>query len=573
MGWVGELRDRSVLRADIVAGISVATVLIPQSMANAQLASLPPYYGLYAALLPPVVAGLFGSSRHLSTGAVALVALMSSAALHPLASPDDEQFILLTIVLALMVGLLQLGCGLLKLGTLVNFLGYPVVLGFTNAGAIIIATSQINWVFGTPAPQEGAYYSRMLEMLSAAISEPHWPTVAMAALGFGLMLALRRTRAPDVLLAAIFTGTIAWGVDYESGYGGAVVGVVPSGLPGFQVPWVSTSTLGDLFSSAAAIALIGFTGTISIGRAIGSQTRQRIDANQELIGQGLSNLVGSFFQSMPVAGSFARSAVNHRSGAVTAFSSVVAGLMVVAVLFWLTPFLYFLPLATLAAIIMISVIGLVRFRPIVRAWRVEPHDGIIAVSTFVMTLAFAPNLDRGILLGIGLSLVLYLYRTMRPRVAALSRHPDGTLRDAVTHGLMTCENISVIRFDGSLYFASAGYFEDKVLEKVSLYPELKYVVVDAEGINHIDATGEEMLLRVIQRLNDAGIEVLFANTKQQIQNALERTGLVAEIGEERFERTMDQALRTAWEALGNDHASDCPLRKAKLKDAVPNYRV
>jgi SulP family sulfate permease len=351
------------------------------------------------------------------------------------------------------------------------------------------------------------------------------------------------------------------------------VGAIPSGLPDFRVPSVDASAFGKLFTAACAISLIGFMETISIAKAIAGRTRQRIDANQELIGQGLSNIVGSFFQSLPVSGSFARSAVNFRSGARSGFSSVVAGSMVVITLLWLTPYLYFVPLATLAAIIMMSVFSLIQVRPIVRAWKVQRQDGVVAVFTFAMTLAFAPHLDVGIMLGVGLSLLTYLHRTMRPRVAVLSRHPDGTLRDADVHGLKTCQQISVLRFDGSLYFGSAGYFEDKVMEKAAQYGDLQFVIVDAEGINHVDATGEEMLLRVFERLREAGVEVLIAAAKKQIIDALERTGSIGQIGRDRVFRTMELALAHAWLRLGNDHPLDCPLRRPTLSGSVPNYRV
>lgn len=583
LGWIGELRDRRVLRADIVAGVTVAMVLIPQSMANAQLASLPPVYGLYAAFWPPIIAALFGSSRQLSTGSVALVSLMTAAALQPFTAPDSPEYIAYTILLALLVGLVQLGMGLLRLGALVNFLAHPVVLGFTNAGALIIATSQIDEIFGVQIQAGGHHYERVWQMLTVGYAGCHWPTLGMAMLGFAIMIGLRRVgpRVPGVLIAVVATSLIAWVTGFERSAGGRVVGAIPEGLPAFRIPMLEFGAISRLLSSAVTIALIGFVGTISIAKAIATQTRQRIGANRELIGQGLSNIAGSFFQSHPVSGSFARSAINLRAGAATGFSSVVAGAIVVVVLLWFTPLLYHLPLATLAAIIMVSVTGLIQVRPILRAWRVYRNDGIVAVVTFFMTLLFAPHLDKGILFGIGLSLVLYLYGTLKPRVAFLSRHPDGRLRDAAVHDLKTCDKIAVIRFDGSLYFGSAGYFEDSVLEKVSASPGLKYLIVDAEGINQIDITGEEMLLGVVRRLREAGVEVLFAHTKKQIMDALERTRFREQLGGTRFFPSTDQALNYIWGKLldgcsdtcSEDCPIDCPLNRPKLNRPVTNYRV
>jgi SulP family sulfate permease len=298
---------------------------------------------------------------------------------------------------------------------------------------------------------------------------------------------------------------------------------------------------------------------ISIANAMATRTRQRLDANQELIGQGIANIVGSLSQSYPTSGSFSRSAVNMGAGAVTGLSSVVTSIIVVLTLLWLTPLLYHLPQATLAAVIMMAVVGLINVRAIKHAWQANQQDGIVAVVSFVLTLVFAPHLDKGILIGAGLALVTYLYRTMQPRVAVLARHPDGTLRDAELFGLETCENTTVIRFDGSLYFANTSYFEDKVMERVAAKPDLKYVIVVGDGINQIDATGEEMLTHLSERLHATGIELLFTGLKKQVRDVFERTGLYKKLGTSRFFRTEDQALEYVWQQLGDDHVADCPL--------------
>jgi SulP family sulfate permease len=299
---------------------------------------------------------------------------------------------------------------------------------------------------------------------------------------------------------------------------------------------------------------------ISIAKAMAARTRQRLDANQELVGQGLGNIVAGLFQGYPVSGSFSRSAVNINAGAVTGFSSVVTGLVVGATLLWLTPLLFYLPQATLAAVIIMAVINLVKVAPIVHAWKAQPHDGVVAVATFVLTLLWAPELDLGIMAGVGLSLGLFLYRTMRPRVAIVSRYPDGTFRDITVHNLPTCPNISVMRFDGQLYFANAGYFEDKVLERVAEGgKELRFIIVDAGAINQLDATGEEILAHLVTRLHEQKIELLVAQMKKQFMDTLRRTGVIRKLGEERFFARVEDALDYAWGQLGNDHAATCPL--------------
>ncbi len=693
LAWIAELKDGKVLRADVIAGITVALVLVPQSMAYAQLAGLPAYYGLYAAFLPPIVAALFGSSRQLATGPVAVVSLMTAAALEPLAASGSQGYIAYAIMMSLLVGLFQMTLGLLRLGVIINFLSHPVVVGFTNAGAIIIATSQLDKVFGVRVEKAEHHYETVWNVIQSALTQTHLPTLAMGVGAFAIMIGLRRLnpRIPNVLIAVAITTLTAWAIGFERtetvlaeriqdgaarevladqqqlnqdivaldnkiaaaktnlettvarhgannsrsliaqhnldtlkakrerriktakadveelkkvrfnfapgqdgapaafyllgdtpdgavtdgrtwrvrsvrddgslamNGGGNVVGTVPQGLPSLALPKFDISVMLQLLSAAITISLIGFMEAISIAKAMATKTRQKLDANQELIGQGVGNIVGSLSLSYPTSGSFSRSAVNINAGAITGFSSVVTGIIVIVTLLWLTPLLYHLPQATLAAVIMMAVVGLINFKAIKHAWHAHPHDGIVAIVTFVLTLALAPHLDKGILVGAGLALTLYLYRTMQPRVAVLARHPDGTLRDAEVFGLQTCDEISMIRFDGSLYFANTSYFEDKIMERVALKPALQYVIVVGDGINQIDATGEEMLMHLTEQLHKTGIEILFTGMKKQVLEVLVRTGFQTRLGMERFFRTEEHALDYVWAKLGNDHEVSCPL--------------
>lgn len=691
--WVPELKSSKTRRADIIAGVTVALVLIPQSMAYAQLAGLPPYYGLYAAFLPPMVAALFGSSRQLATGPVAVVSLLSAAALEPLATAGGEAFIAYSIVLALMVGIFQLCLGLLRLGVLLNFLSHPVVLGFTNAAAIIIATSQLGKIFGVSVEKSAHQYETVWNTIVAAANGTHWPTLAFAVLAFTIMVVMKRINPnwPSVLVAVVTTILLSlvfgfeekisvntsqilhkhtreiltgqssvnldllalekqvkaaqvavnnltsetgrfdeatmvassklsrlrlsyeqrqqiakvdrvklreltfrevrnrqgasrrYYLDYampadadvtnkvwrvtdvsedgmvEMHAGGRVVGVVPQGLPSFKVPVIDWSTILQLFVSAIAIGLIGFMEAISIAKAMAAKTRQHLDANQELIGQGLSNITGSFFQSYAVSGSFSRSAVNISAGAITGFSSVVTSIVVVITLLWLTPLLYHLPQATLAAVIMIAVIGLVNIKALRRTWQVQRNDGVVAVITFILTLAFAPHLEWAIVIGVMLSLGMVLYRTMQPHVVELSRHTDGSLRDAHAYGLKTCEEICVLRFEGSLYFANISYFEDKVMQAMADKPDLRFIIVDGVSINNVDSTGVEMLEAVTERLYEVGVQVLFSRVKRQATRILQRSGFVDRVGEERFFRNNELALDAIYDTLGSEHSAECPL--------------
>jgi SulP family sulfate permease len=561
LSWISVLKQPGVMRADLIAGITVALVLVPQSMAYAQLAGLPPYYGLYASFLPGIVAALFGSSRQLATGPVAVVSLLTASALEPIAGTNPELYLAYAIMLALMVGIFQMALGLLRLGVLVNFLSHPVVIGFTNAAAIIIGTSQLGKLFGVSVEKADHTYETVFNTVVAAIQNTHLETFLMGLLALAIMILLKRylQAIPNVLTAVVVTTLISWQSGFEAA-GGMVVGVVPAGLPPFAFPELDFQIMAQLLSVTVAIAIIGFMEAISIAKAMAARTRQRLDANQELIGQGLSNIVSSLFSGYAVSGSFSRSAVNISAGAVTGFSAVITGLVVGITLIALTPLLYHLPQATLAAVIIMAVINLVKVGPIRHAWKVQRHDAVVAVVTFLLTIMWAPHLDKGIMVGVILSLMLFLYRTMTPRVAVLSRDPDGSLRDADVRKLQTCRNISLIRFDGPLYFANTGYFEDKVLERVAMKPDLKFVIIDAEGINEIDATGEEMLHNLIGRLKEAGVELIIARAKKQLWDTFERTNLMEKLGRDHMFALRTQAFNYAWGRLGDNHAETCPLR-------------
>lgn len=561
MGWIGQLKTRGVMRADIIAGITVALVLVPQSMAYAQLAGLPPYYGLYASFLPGIIAALFGSSRQLATGPVAVVSLMTASALEPIAGANQELYIAYAVMLALMVGVFQLGLGLLRLGVLVNFLSHPVVVGFTNAAAIIIGTSQLGKLFGVSVEKAEHTYETVFNTLVEATRATHTETLVMAISALAIMILLKKflPRIPNVLTAVTITTIVSWQIGFEQ-MGGKIVGTIPAGLPPVAIPELDFKVMGQLLITTIVISIIGFMEAISIAKAMAARTRQRLDANQELVGQGLGNIFSALSSGYAVSGSFSRSAVNISAGAVTGFSAVVTGAVVGITLIALTPLLYHLPQATLAAVIIMAVINLVKMDPIKHAWKVQRHDAVVAVITFVLTLVWAPHLEKGIMVGVILSLALFLYRTMRPRVAVLSRDPDGTLRDAEVRKLQTCRNISLIRFDGPLYFANTGYFEDKVLERVALKPDLKFVIIDAEGINEIDATGEEMIHNLINRLKESGIELIVARAKKQLWDTFERTGLIDELGRDHMFALRTQAFNYAWDRLGDNHAETCPLR-------------
>ncbi|MDP2811821.1 MAG: SulP family inorganic anion transporter [Rhodocyclaceae bacterium] len=535
--------NRTAIRADFIAGLTVALVLVPQSMAYAQLAGLPAYYGLYAAFLPVMIAALWGSSNQLGTGPVAVVSLLTASSLSVFAAPGSEEFVALAIMLALLVGVVQLVLGLFKLGVIVNFLSHPVIVGFTNAAAMIIGLSQVNKLIGVPMGRSEHFIQDILGVVRQ-MGDTHLPTLAMGTIALVIIWGIRRKapKLPGVLIAVVVTTTASWGMGFEAALGGKVIGQIPEGLPSLTLPTISWDRIGSLLSAAIVISLVGFMEAISIAKAIAAKTKQRIDPNQELIGQGLSNIVGSFSQAFPVSGSFSRSAVNINAGAMTGMSSVFTGLFVLLTLLLLTPLLYHLPQAALAAVIIMAVIGLINFGAVKHAWQANKHDGIASVVTFVATLAAAPHLDKGIIVGAGLAIILYLYRTMSPRVAILGRFHDGTLRDAKVNNLPASDVVTAVRFDGRLYFANVAYFEDAIIEAVASNPEAPYLLVVGEGINEMDASGEEVIHHLVERLNGIGVVMLFAGLKKQVLDVMHATGLHATIGERRFFSTAEQAL-------------------------------
>lgn len=572
--WVGELKNPATLRADALAGLTVALVLIPQSMAYAQLAGLPAYIGLYASFLPVMLGALFGSSRQLGTGPVAIVSLMSAAAMQPYINQGLETIVVYSALLALMIGVFQLSLGLLKLGVLVDFLSHPVVLGFTNAGALIIGSSQVPKLFGLniKADQFEHHYEFLWTILSS-LPKTHLITLLMAFIALGMLLTLRKyfPRQPNVLITVVLTTLLSWGLGYQVA-GGSVVGTIPQGLPSFNLPTISLNlqTLGSLATSAMIIGLLGFVEAISIAKAMAAQTRQRLSANQELVGQGLANISAGLFSGYAVSGSFSRSAVNFAAGALTGFSSIVTGILVAITLLFLTPLLYHLPQATLAAVIIIAVINLLKFAPIKHAWKVEKHDGIVAVVTFIATLAFAPHLDQGIFLGVVLSLGLFLYRTMSPRFVEVARHADGSMRDAERHHLKTSDTVAIYRFDGDLYFGNTGYLEGKLLNAIAHKPKLKVMVLDMESVDQVDSTGEDMLHKLADRLRFNGISFYIARIKLPVYEAFQRSGLAQQIGENRFFRERTQAIKDAKKQLGDEIDIEPLLKYTPLESEAVN---
>jgi SulP family sulfate permease len=547
---------RSTFKFDLIAGITVSLVAIPQSLAYAQLAGVPAYFGLYAALIPTIIGAIFGSSRQLSTGPVAMTSLLTAASVAPLAAHGTEWFYSCVILLALLSGLFQILFGVLRVGVLLNFLSHPVLMGFINAAALIIGLSQLPTMLGIPAQQSNHFLLDIWQVIT------HIDTMHELSLGFGataivMLLGLKRyaPKLPGVLITVVLLTWVSYAIGFSE-MGGRVVGAIPQGLPSISVPPLDWNASISLLPAAFVIALISFMEAMSSAKVIAIKTRQPWDENKELIGQGLAKVAAAFCHSMPVSGSFSRSALNLASDARTGLSSVISAIFVLLTLLFLTPLLFHLPKPVLAAIIMMAVISLINFPIILKAWRANKDDGIASVTTFVATLAFAPNIQDGILVGIILSLSLLLYRMMRPRIALLGMHQDGTLRDAERHNLPRLQGrLAAIRFDGALRFVNVSYFENAILKLERDNPEVDHILVKGSGINEIDASGVEMLSNLITRFKSNGITLCFSGFKKQTLDVIERTGLIDKIGSENLFST-DQAALDALEPQLHGHPTE-----------------
>ncbi len=536
LNWSGDLLNPQILRADIIAGISVALLLIPQSMAFAQLADLPAYYGLYAAFIPPAIAALFGSSRQLSAGPVATASLITATTLQSLAVPGTQAYFTYAIALALIIGIIRLIIGFCKLGIITNFLSFPVVAGFTNAVAIIIFCSQLPNAFGVEVIRNDYYVKTIWNSITQIFTNFNLFTSLMFVSALVILIFAHKflKKMPAIIFAVIVTTLIAW----KSGYTGQIVGAIPAGIPTLKIPTFDIHALPTLLIGAITITLVGLMEVISIAKTIASKTHQHIDVNQEIIGQGMASLTGSFFQSYPVSSSFSRSAVNFRSGARSGFASVVASLMVGLTLLFFTPLFYHLPKATLAAVIMFSILTFIDFKPFVDTWKVNRYDSIIFVITFIITLSFAPRLYIPIISGVILSLIFYFYRSIK-NGGSVKAKIKNSVPDINTE---SCEHISIIRLDRHLYFMNCAKFEDKVLRIIVSKPELNSIIFDMSDIDYIDSSATHAMEIIVNRLVDSGLNLYFTNLKENVFKTFVKAGLYQLIGSDYFFNSNQKAI-------------------------------
>ncbi|MGI9546955.1 MAG: SulP family inorganic anion transporter [Flavobacteriaceae bacterium] len=536
LDWLPNYK-KEYLSGDISAGITVGIMLIPQGMAYAMIAGLPPVFGLYAALIPQIIYALTGTSRQLAVGPVAMDSLLVASGLGALSLSGIEEYISMAIFLALFMGSIQFLLGLLRMGFLVNFLSKPVISGFTSAAAIIIGLSQLNHLLGTDIERSNQIHI-LLRNAMETLEHINFYTLGIGILAIILLKAIKRfiKKIPAALIVVVLGIVIVYSLNLNS-LGVRIVEEVPGGLPSFTIPSIELSKANELFPMALALALIAFMEAISVAKAVEVKHKEyEVNANQELIALGASNIVGSLFQSYPTTGGFSRTAVNDLTGAKTGFASIISAVVVGLTLLFLTPLFYYLPNSVLAAIIMVAVFGLIDVKYPVRLYRNRKDEFVLLVLTFLITLTI--GIKEGILLGVLFSMLLLVYRISKPHLAVLGKI-SGTNYFKNIHrfadDVEIDKKVLIVRFDSQLYFGNKDYFKNELLKRVDDKGDtLRAIIIKAEPINYIDSSAVFMLENLIENLNGKGINVLFSDVIGPTRDIIKKSGLVNKIGKENF---------------------------------------
>lgn len=539
--WIREYHPTQ-FKDDLLAGLLVSIMLIPQGMAYAMLAGLPPVIGLYASTFPLIAYALFGSSRHLAVGPVAMISLLVFSGVSSVAEPGSERYLELVLLLTFLIGLLQWLMGLLRLGFFINFFSHAVLSGFTSAGAIIIFISQLGHLLGIKVPFQHSIIHFVIEIVPR-IGETHLMTLLLGLGGVGVQLFLKWKfpRFPAALFAV--TGSILlvyiFGLDQT---GLKVVGHIPRGFPPFSLPPFRPEEVSLLLPIALPILFVGFMESVSIAKLIATKERYKIDSNQELRGLGFANVIASFFSGYPVTGGFSRTAVNYQSGARTGLASIITGVFVLLVLLFLTPLFYYLPHTILASIVMVAVLGLIDVKGVKHFFRVKPLDGWTFLLTFVTTLTLGS--EQGILIGMVFSLLVFIWRSAHPHIAELGWVKNENLfRNLLRYPeTITFPGVLLLRVDASLYFANTGFLEDYLQQRLSEKPEVRWVILDLSGVNDMDAVAIDALEEMMDNYRERGIQFLFTAMKGPVRDLVQRAGWKERYGDIYHYPSLNHAL-------------------------------
>ena len=558
LSWTGRV-NKDTLKADSMAGLTGAIIVLPQGIAFAAIAGMPPIYGLYTAMVTPIVAALFGSSWHLISGPTTAISLVIFGTVSKFAEPETHDYIQFVLTLTFLAGIFQFAMGLARLGTLVNFVSHSVVVGFTAGAAILIATSQLGKVFGISTPREGDFVEKWAHLFHG-IPETNLYVfgVAMATLLTALLLKKFAPKIPNLLFAMIVGSVLAFFIQGNA-HGVALVGKLESGLPPFSMPDFERIEIEEFAPYAFAIALLGLIEAVAIGKSIASKSHQRIDGNQEFIGQGLSNIVGSFFSSYAGSGSFTRSGVNYTAGARTPMAAIFAAVMLMLVLWLIAPLTAYLPIAAMGGIILLVAYNLIDFKSIRQIFKSSRAEAAVFLVTMLSTLFL--ELEFAIYLGVIISLVFYLQRTSSPHIVTLAPDKDNEHRAVVNidrKPMPTCPQLKIIRIDGSLFFGAVSKIED-VLGKYYEAGEMNLLIV-GNGIGMIDLAGAELLEREANKWQGSGRGFYFCSLRKPVRDYLEKGGFMEHIGRENMFETKLSALKKIYAKLDKEICSTCTAR-------------
>ncbi len=533
LSWLPKYKS-SDFKFDVGAGLTVGVMLIPQGIAYAMIAGLPPIYGLYTALVPTILYTFFGTSGKLAVGPVALDSIIMASGLAAISVAGSENYIALAVLLAFMVGVVQLLFGLFKLGFVVNFLSKPIISGFTSAAGIIIGLKQLKHLLGIDVPRT-EYTHELLAEIGNNISNINVLTIAIGAGGILVLILLKRylEKVPGPLMVVVIGILLVWLFRMDLS-GVLIVGEVPAGLPTPEWPKWNLSMMEELFPLAITLALIGFTEAVSMAKVFNDKNGlQQLKPNQELVALGLGNMVGAIFKSYPSTGGMSRTAVNAEGGAKTSMAGLIAGLVVLVTLLFLTPLFYYLPKAILGSIIMVAVFRLIDLKYPLKLWKYKKDDFAMLMVTFLVTLSV--GIKEGVIIGVVLSLIFLIFRSAKPHIAECEQVTGTDYFKNVNRFDNTIKrnHILVFRFDGQLYFANADYFREKLNSMKEQKGEgLKMIVMNAEAINHIDSTAIQMLEDVIQDLKKDGVLFAIAGAIGPVRDIIFSSGLIDSIGKE-----------------------------------------
>ncbi len=535
------------LRFDIIAGITVALVMIPQSMAYAWLAGLPMEAGLYTAFIWVIIWALLGSSKQMSSWPVTIVSIMTAATISSLGISNTNEYMIYAGILTIFIWITYLLLSILRLWVIVEFLSHPVILGFTNAIALITILSQIEKILWIDAESGNNYIESIYLLFEKSMQWIHTISFIIWVFWIILLLALKKyaPKIPRVLILIVTSTLLAYFLGFEENYNWAVVWNIPSWLPHFVNFYeirdiLQIDLIYKLIPFAFIIWIIGFTESISVAKVVSIKTKEKVNSNRELISQWIANITSWFFGWYWVAWSFSRTAVNLRAEAKSSLSSLITGLLIWITLIFLTKLLYHIPMPTLAAIIIVAVWGLIKIKPIIEALKIQKNDAVIAIITFIATIIFTPNVEYAIALWVFLSLAFYIYKSMRPKIVELGMYKTWVFRDADFFKLKKSKDISVFRVDESLFFANIWYFEKKILNFISEKKKLKIVVFDFEWMSNIDSSAFSSLKDLLNKLQKMGIKVIICWLRTKVIYKMDKVWFIEKFWKENvFEKNLD----------------------------------